>query len=216
MISHWAARTDHRQSSAALRGVLVARVLWNLWFAVQVLGLGTASVAVFVDRFSRFALVDGLLAFTMALGYLLVSPRRLLWLSPAADAVTRFLLVLVARAGPGFADFPVTAIIYVGLIATFAFSDGLLDVVEGCSLRLEFGRGGGWLPLAMSGALAMTIGVAMFALDADAVLLRNLLALLSTAHALALASALRHVRDLLTAPIDRSAFGRRIATPASD
>jgi hypothetical protein len=210
MAPHWAAKAEHRWSALALRFILLVRVLWNLAFAVYVIAVGHVSFGNVVASFARFAAIDGALAFTMACGYLLVSPQRMLWLSPAFDAATRALLVVIAWNGPGVSSFPLTVVLYLGLIAAFATFDGLLDVMEGISLRREFGPGGGGSPLIASGVAAAIIGVVLFVADAEGRLLRNLLAVLSCVHALALASALRHVRSLLTAAVDRSAFRRTI------
>ena len=189
------------ESGAArtLRLMLSARAVWNAAFALYLLQLRTHSIAQLLEAFVQFAVVDGILALAMAAGYLVVTPRRLLWLSPATDAATRGVLVALALMGPGMPTVPLTALLFVGLVATFAFADGALDLLEGLSLDRELGRGSGWLPLVVSGAVAMVVGVALFFFGAHVELLGLLLAALTGVHGASFAFGTRHVSALLDA-----------------
>ena len=190
-----------RESGAArtLRLILSARAVWNAAFALYLLQLRAHSLADLLEAFVQFAIADGILALAMAVGYLVVTPRRLLWLSPATDAATRGVLVTLALMGPGMPTVPLTALLFVGLVATFAFADGGLDLLEGLSLDRELGRGSGWLPLVVSGSVAMAVGVALFFFGAHVEALGLLLAVLTGVHGAAFAVGTRHVSALLEA-----------------
>ena len=184
-------------SARTLRLILSARAVWNASFALYLLQFSARSVAALLEAFVQFAIADGILALAMAVAYLIVTPRRLLWLSPATDAATRGVLVTLALMGPGMPTLPLTAVLFVGLVATFAFADGALDLFEGLSLDRELGRGSGWLPLVVSGSVAMVVGVALFFFGTHVDLLRWLLAALTGVHGAAFAFGTRHVSVLL-------------------
>ncbi|HET7186587.1 MAG TPA: hypothetical protein VFI52_00470 [Gemmatimonadaceae bacterium] len=184
-------------AARTLRIILGARAVWDAAFALYLLQLRARSVAELLEAFVQFAIVDGMLALAMAVAYLVVAPRYMLWLSPATDAATRGVLVTLALLGPGIPTLPLTAVLFVGLVATFAFADGALDLVEGLSLDRELGHGSGWLPLVVSGSVAMVVGVALFFLGTHVDLLRLLLAALTGVHGAAFAFGTRHVSALL-------------------
>jgi len=192
------ATTPHREGATAwtLRALLVARASWNVAFAVYLLGQREETVASLIVAFVRFAYVDAVLAMASAAAYLAFCPRRLLWLSPALDAAARAALVGLVALGPGLVDVPVTAILYLGLLATFAVVDGALDIAEGLSLDRELGHRSGWRSLALSGTVAMATGVIMFVADPGPVPLRMLLVFLSVAHGAAGLFSARHVATL--------------------
>ena len=187
---------QHRWSSRALRLMLILRMLWNASFCVLLFTNGPHSVARLLELFARFAVVDGALALLVAGGYLTVTPSRMLWMSPAIDAITRAVLVALLFMGPGISAFPLTALLYVGLIAAFACFDGVLDVIEGLALRSEFGRRGGAISLLVSGSVLAFLGAKLF-LNPPAVReMSVILALLSVTHALASVPAIIHVTAL--------------------
>ena len=192
------ATIPHRDgaTSVALRALLVSRAAWNVAFAVYLLGRREESVATLIVVFVRFAYVDALLALATAGAYLAFCPKRLLWLSPAIDAATRAALVGIVALGPGLVDVPITAILYLGLLATFAVVDGALDFGEGLSLDRELGHRSGWRSLALSGTAAMVTGVIMFVADPGPDPLRLLLIILSLAHGTAGLFSARHVATL--------------------
>jgi hypothetical protein len=92
--------------------------------------------------------------------------------------------------------FHVTAILYLGLLATFAIVDGALDIGEGLSLDHELGHRSGWRSLAVSGTAAMATGVIMFVADPGPDPLRVMLVFLSAAHGAAGLFSARHVSTL--------------------
>lgn len=185
----------HRWSSRVLRLMLVLRLVWNASFSILLLANGPHTLGALLDLFSRFAFVDGALALLVAGGYLTVTPSRMLWLSPTIDAVTRAVLVGLLFVGPGISTFPITALLYVGLIATFACFDGVLDVIEGLALRNEFGRRAGAIALIVSGSILALLGVKLFATPPEIHEMTVVLALLSVTHALASVPAIIHVTD---------------------
>ena len=176
--------------------MLILRLLWNASFSVLLLRSAPNSLAGLLELFSRFALVDGLLALLVAGGYLTITPGRLLWMSPAVDAVTRAVLVGLLFVGPGISAFPLTALLYVGLIATFACFDGVLDVVEGFALWKEFGRRGGAISLLVSGTILALVGGRLFATPPGVREIGVVLALLSATHAIASVPAIIHINQL--------------------
>lgn len=203
--ANWANRAQHAWSSRTLRAVLLGRVVWNASFAIYLLQLREDTVAQVVDVFVKFALVDGALALLMAAAYVVVCPRRMLWLSPATDAATRASLVAMSQLGPGMLGFPLTVILYLALIATFVFGDGALDFAEGVSLDRELGHGSGWLALVVSGLVAMAVGATIFIVDPSATRLRALIAVLAAVHAVTYASGMRHIPLMLAADVPRAA-----------
>lgn len=176
--------------------MLVLRLVWNASFSILLLTRGPHTLRALLELFGRFALVDGALALLVAGGYLTVTPSRLLWLSPTIDAVTRAVLVGLLFVGPGISTFPITALLYVGLIATFACFDGVLDVIEGLALRHEFGRRGGAIALIVSGSILALLGGKLFATPPEIHEMTVVLAMLSVTHALASVPAIIHVTEL--------------------
>ena len=158
------------------------------------------AVASLIVAFARFATVDAMLALLAAASWLAVTPRRLLWLSPTVDAATRTVLVALVAFGRGGVDVPLTAVLYLWLLATFAVVDGALDVAEGLSLDRERGRRHGWMSLTVGGIAAMTAGFAIFVADPGANVLRMLLVILSVVHSAVSALGTRHVSALREAP----------------
>ena len=181
--------------------MLMLRLLWNASFSVLLLTNGPQSLAGLLQLFSRFAFVDGALALLVAGGYLTVTPGRMLWMSPTIDAATRAVLVGLLFVGPGISEFPLTALLYVGLIATFACFDGVLDVIEGLSLRKEFGRRGGAISLIVSGSILALLGGKLFATAPGIREVGLVLALLSVTHAIASVPAMIHINELRRSPV---------------
>ena len=181
--------------------MLMLRLLWNASFSVLLLTNGPQSLAGLLQLFSRFAFVDGALALLVAGGYLTVTPGRMLWMSPTIDAVTRAVLVGLLFVGPGISSFPLTALLYVGLIATFACFDGVLDVIEGLILRREFGRRGGAISLTVSGSILALLGGKLFATTPEVREVGLVLALLSVTHAIASVPAMIHINELRRSPV---------------
>ena len=181
--------------------MLILRLLWNASFSVLLLTRGPPSLAELLELFSRFAFVDGALALLVAGGYLTVTPGRMLWMSPTIDAATRAVLVGLLIVGPGITQFPLTALLYMGLIATFACFDGVLDVMEGVTLRNEFGRRGGAISLIVSGSILALLGGTLFATAPGVREVGLVLALLSATHAIAFVPAMIHVNQLRRRPV---------------
>lgn len=181
--------------------MLILRLLWNASFSVLLLTNGPQSLAGLLQLFSRFAFVDGALALLVAGGYLTVTPGRMLWMSPAIDAATRAVLVALLFVGPGISTFPLTALLYVGLIATFACFDGVLDLIEGLTLRKEFGRRGGAISLIVSGSILALLGGKLFATAPGIREVGLVLALLSVTHAIASVPAIIHINELRRSPV---------------
>lgn len=180
--------------------MLSLRLICNASFAVLLLESGPRSLAQLLQLFSRFAILDGALALLVAGGYLTVTPQRMLWMSPTIDAATRGVLVGLLLIGPGASTFPLTALLYVGLIATFACFDGVLDFAEGFTLRKEFGRRGGSVSLMVSGTVLALLAATLFARQPEVRDVTVLLALLSLTHAGALVAAMVHVNQLRLDP----------------
>lgn len=199
----WENRTGHKWSARTLRLVLLGRVVWNASFALYLVQHREETVTQLVAVFVKFATIDGALALLMAVSYLIVCPRRMLWLSPATDAATRATLVAMSQMGPGLLGFPLTVILYLALIATFVFGDGALDLAEGVSLDRELGHGSGWFALVVSGLTAMAVGAVLLVAEPNATLFRTLLSVLAGVHAISYASGMRHVPLLLAADAAR-------------
>jgi hypothetical protein len=184
-------------SARLLQVELLARVAWNVMFVVYLAGHVHAFFAEIVASFLTFTIVDGVLAGVIGLTYAFAAPRQSLWFSPAVDAATRGALVALLRLGPGLATFPVTAVLFIGLVATFAAVDGVVDVVEGFMIRRTYGAGLGGLALMVGGTTSALVGAALFVSSMYGAQLIALLALLSSAHAFAHLGAARRARVLI-------------------
>jgi hypothetical protein len=184
-------------AEVVLDASLLARIACNVVFAAYVVLHSESYPSDIAGAFLVYALVDGVFAGGVAVAYGIAAPGESLWLPPALDAVTRAVLVALLWYGPGIPVFPVTAVLFVALVATFAAVDGFADVVEGLVIRHSYGGGMGGLTLSISGGASTIVGVALFLSTMHGEQLTLLLAILSVAHAAAQIGAVRRARRLL-------------------
>lgn len=180
-----------------LQLLLVGRALWNVAFVAFLAMHVHAFLNDIEHSFITFTVVDGALAAVIAIVYALAASGHVLWWSQGFDAVTRFVLVGLLQLGPGVSAFPVTATLFLGVVAAFATLDGVVDVVEGAAIRKSYGAGMGGFALTIGGLTSVVAGVALFLSNMHDIQLTAALAVLSAAHAFAHLSATRRARRLL-------------------
>lgn len=158
-----------------LRAVLVARCMLDLAFAWRIHRIPDASPIDLADTFAPFALLDGIAAFALAaVGFAAWLPRGIVVLA-ATDAMLRLAAANALHFGPGISYFPITIVLYVGLLATFALAFGIAETVEARHLEHQIGRNPVSIALTIAGVATVALAVAQFALLHVPGAFRNLL-----------------------------------------
>ena len=145
-----------------LRAVLIGRCLLDLGFAWHMQLLGDPTPYRIADAFAPFALVDGIAA--VAVTGLWLSAR----LPPdiaALSAIDAFLRLTAASAlhfGPGIAYFPMTIVLYVALLASFAFAFGIAESIEARHLEHEVGLRPLTVVVGIAGVVTVVLAVIQF------------------------------------------------------
>ena len=147
-----------------LRTVLIVRCLLDLAFAWRVQGVADPSGIDLADVFAPFSLLDGIAALMVAIvGFPARLPPSIVLLA-AADGTLRIAASAALHFGPGIPYFPVTAVLYVGVLAALGVAFGIGEEVAARQIEHE----GGWnrlsIALAIAGAATVALGVTEFAL----------------------------------------------------
>jgi hypothetical protein len=151
------ATNSHPNLILSLRIALITRCVVDLAFAWRIHQLLDASTIDLANVFAPFALVDGVAALAVAaFGFAARLPRAVVVLA-ASDGVLRLAAANALHFGPGIAYFPMTIVLYVGLLAAFGFAFGIAEEVAARQIEHEVG----WNPLSIALAVA---GVATVAL----------------------------------------------------
>lgn len=170
-------RNLHPQWLVLLRIVLIARCVLDLAFAWRIQRIPSSSVIDLADAFAPFALFDGIAAFAIAVaGFAAWLPRGIVVLA-AGDAMLRLAAANALHFAPGISYFPVTIVLYVGLLAAFALAFGIAETVAAREIEHEIGRNPLSIALAVAGAATVALAVAQFALLHVPNALKNLLTL---------------------------------------
>src|SRR5581483_11846706 len=115
--------------------IFVIRCLLALWFGGRIVALsGLASEETF-DLLADYLLIDGLLGIALGVSYLRQAHARgarrewTLGVIFAADAVGRSLAGTAIHLWPGIAGFPVTAVVFIGIMAACTAAVGFGELV---------------------------------------------------------------------------------------
>jgi len=167
--------TVHPKLLLLLRVVLLARCLLDLVFAVRIYRLAHPSTIDLSEAFAPFALLDGIAAFAVAaVAFAAWLPRGIVILA-ATDAVVRLAAANALHFGPGIPYFPMTIVLYVGLLAAVALAFGIAEELEAREIEHELGRNPLSITLAIAGAATIGLAVAQVALLHVADALQDLL-----------------------------------------
>lgn len=165
----------HPQLFLLLRIALVARCVLDLVFAWRIHRLPHPTTMELSDTFAPFALLDGIAAFAVAaVGFVAWLPRGIVVLA-GSDAMVRLAAANALHFGPGISYFPMTIVLYLGLLAASALAFGIAEEVEAFQIKREVGRNSLSFALAVAGAATVALAVAQFALLHAVDALQNLL-----------------------------------------
>lgn len=175
MFSHMRRTRPHPRFFLLLRIALIARCVLDVVFAWRIHALTHPSTIDLSEAFAPFALLDGVAAFAIAVvGFAAWLPRGIVILA-ACDAMVRLAAANALHFGPGISYFPMTIVLYVGLLAAFALAFGIAEEVEAREIEREIGRSPLSVTLAIAGAATVALAVAQFALLHVADALQDLL-----------------------------------------
>jgi len=147
-----------------LRGVLLVRCALDLMFLWRIQQVATPSTIELADAFAPFALFDGVAAFTVAVvAFVAWLPRGIVVLA-ATDAIVRLAAANALHFAPGISYFPMTIVLFVGLLAASTLAFGIAEMVEAREVAQELGRGRLSLELRIAGIVTVLAAVAQFAL----------------------------------------------------
>jgi hypothetical protein len=175
-----------------LRVALIVRCAANAAFAWFLIATTPATQPALAHAFAPFAAIDGALALSLALLVLAAHWHAGIALVAAIDGVIRIAAALVLWLGPGTPYFPLTVVLFVGVLATLSFSLGLLELGEARRLRGQVGRNPISAALAVAGIATIALAVVAFFAMPDAASTRRWLtigALVEAATLLAVALA---------------------------
>jgi hypothetical protein len=146
----------------SLRVVLVLRALVCLIFAGYF--ASATSLPALIERFADYAMADGLLALLLAV---LAVPAPLpngIAAFGAIDGLIRVAAALAVYLGPGIPYFAVTAVLYMGILATLALLLGILVLTGAERLNKELGWNLVSALLLLEGLATVVFAVAAFLL----------------------------------------------------
>jgi hypothetical protein len=171
--------TKARQSGNAMRRVLLLRGTVGLFFAADVLANPAVDRDAMFTVLSNYLLADGVLGVIVAAmllrdGFGTARPRlRDLGVVLLVDGFGRIGAGIVPRIWPGTSGFPVTAVLFLGLVAAFTALLGLTEAA--LTTAEERARHGpaharpqfAVAPVLFSSAASLAFGIAGFALVGD-------------------------------------------------
>jgi hypothetical protein len=128
-----------------MRAILVVRGVIGLWFAARLAGVPAASLDLIFELLADYLIVDGALGFVMALVLLRtdviggLTRERNLAIVLIVDALGRATSGIAVHVWPGIPGFPVTAVLFIGIMAActgiVGFTEGTLVVEEEVARR---------------------------------------------------------------------------------
>ena len=159
-----------------LRSVLAARCVLDLGFAWHIQRLVDPSTIHLADAFAPFALLDGIAGLTVAIvGYAALLPPSIVVLA-AVDAMLRLAAASALHFGPGIPYFPMTMVLYVGLLAAFGLAFGIAEAVAARQIEHDEGWNRLSIALGIAGLATVALAITQFALlHAPNVLERSLI-----------------------------------------
>jgi hypothetical protein len=147
--------------NTALRLVLIARAAVSALFAWAIYSMMSPTFPDLLGELGLFLAVDGALALTLA-----VVATAARWSGGIAaiavvDGILRIATALTIRFAPGI-PFPVTMVLFMGLMAAFDAILGLFEILEAVRLARLFGRDAVSLTFWALGIATMLVGVLDF------------------------------------------------------
>lgn len=165
----------HPQLFQLLRLILLARCVLDLVFAWRVHRVADVAFVDLAEAFAPFALFDGIVAFILAVvAFAAWLPRAIVVLA-ATDAMLRLAAANALHFGPGISYFPMTIVLYIGLLAAFVLAFGIAEAVEAFQVERQLGRNPLSIALAIASVATVALAVAQFSLLHVPSALKNLL-----------------------------------------
>jgi hypothetical protein len=179
----------NRTAMGVLRVAFFGRAVVNAWLIAFLVGHRTGSIPDLIELLSLFLIVDGALACVSALIAAVATPRLWVWLFAAVDGLARLALGSLVQLAPGIPGFPVTAVIYLGLVSVVICLDGITDIVGTVEWRSVIGGRWAHVVSVSLGLVLITIGAVIFLSVGEADAFRGLFVLLSASQVLLLLTA---------------------------
>jgi len=165
----------HPQLLQWLRVILMVRCILDLVFAWRIYRVTDVAFVDLADAFAPFALFDGVVAFVVAVvAFAAWLPRAIVVLA-ATDAMLRLAAANALHFGPGISYFPMTIVLYIGLLAAFVLAFGIAEAVEALQIERQLGRNPLSIALAIASVATVALAVAQFSLLHVPSALKNLL-----------------------------------------
>jgi hypothetical protein len=165
----------HPQLFQLLRFTLLARCVLDLAFAWRIHRVPDTAFVDLADVFAPFALLDGIIAFAVAVvAFAAWLPRAIVVLA-ATDAMLRLAAANALHFGPGISYFPMTIVLYIGLLAAFVLAFGIAEAVEALQIERQLGRNPLSIALAVASVMTVALAVAQFSMLHVPSALKNLL-----------------------------------------
>ena len=144
-----------------IRVTIFVRAALDTVFAVYLLSVRPDTIELLATVFLRFVLLDGLLAIVLALLVLRAGWRPGIAAVAAFDGGVRIAAGIGLWLSPGI-EFPVTLLLYIGVLATLAFIAGIVDLGESRRLRMQIGRNPLSIGLLLAGVATIVLAVVAF------------------------------------------------------
>ena len=165
----------HPRLFQMLRFALLARCILDLVFAWRIHRVADVAFVDLADAFAPFALLDGIVAFIVAIiAFAAWLPRAIVVLA-ATDAMLRLAAANALHFGPGISYFPMTIVLYIGLLAAFVLAFGIAEAVEAVQIERQLGRNPLSIALGIASVATVALAVAQFSLLHVPSALKNLL-----------------------------------------
>lgn len=160
---------------ALLRLVLLVRCAGCLLFAWALHGATPSTLAELVEWFEPFAMIDGVLGIALAPLVLAVSWGPGVAAVALLDGILSVGWGVVLHFWPGIPDFPVSAVVFSGLLAALSGLVGLFELALAVQLRRRSGSAVLGLALGGLGVAFMVLAILEFSLDLTPSALQTLL-----------------------------------------
>lgn len=148
-------------SGTTLRVVLVARAALSVVFGWTIHSMMSPTLPDLLGGLGRFLAVDGMLALIMALAAMAAHWDSGIAGIAAVDGILRIGTAFTIHSAPGI-PFPLTMVLFMGLMAAFDVMLGLFEVLEAVRLGRTFGRDAVSLTFWALGIATMLVGVTDF------------------------------------------------------
>lgn len=173
-------------SLSLLRATLILRCIVSLIFAGYLVVARPSTLPDILSAFGKFSITDGALSLFLAIVILVAGWYRGLAALAALAGLVRIAAALGVRMAPGMPGFPVTLMLYIGILATLVFLLGLLRLSAARRLHGQLGGNPWTVVLIVQGVAVAVIAVMAFVATVSPTGMRELLALAEAINAFAL------------------------------